>query len=89
MYKFLLIIVMCLFIILLYFCKKIPEYFQNNEIPKIIWTYWDTDEIPEIVKLSIQSWKKTSPQYKINLMNQKILNLLYHYRIIGKHCGNR
>jgi hypothetical protein len=71
MYKFLLIIVMCLFIILLYFDKKIPEHFQNNEIPKIIWAYWDTDEIPDIVKLSIQSWKKTSPQYKINFTNQK------------------
>lgn len=71
MYKFLLIIVMCLFIILLYFDKKIPEHFENNKVPKIIWSYWDSDEIPEIVKLSIKSWKKTSPQYKINFMNQK------------------
>ena len=70
MYKFLLIIVMCLFIILLYFDKK------YNEIPKIIWAYWDSDEIPEIVKLSIQSWKKTSPQYKINFMNQKNIESL-------------
>ena len=71
MYKFLLIIVMCLFIILLYFDKKIPENFENNKVPKIIWSYWDSHEIPEIVKLSIKSWKKTSPQYKINFMNQK------------------
>ena len=84
MYKFLLIIVMCLFIILLYFDKKIPENFENNpsqiitksylsndKVPKIIWSYWDTEEVPEIVKLSIKSWKKTSPQYKINFMNQK------------------
>lgn len=71
MYKFLLIIVMCLFIILFYFDKKTSENFEDNEIPKIIWAYWDSDEIPEIVKLSIQSWKKTSPQYKINFMNQK------------------
>ena len=76
MYKFLLIIVMCLFIILLYFDKKIPEHFQNNEIPKIIWAYWDSDEIPEIVKLSIKSWKKTSPQYKINFTNQKNIETL-------------
>ncbi len=72
MYKFLLIIGMCwLFIILLYFYKKQQQHIQTNEIPKIIWAYWDTDEIPEIVKLSIQSWKKTSPQYKIKLMNKK------------------
>ena len=89
MYKFLLIIVMCLFIILLYFDKKIPENFKNNpsqiitnsylsndKIPKIIWSYWDSDEIPEIVKLSIKSWKKTSPQYKINFMNQKNIETL-------------
>jgi hypothetical protein len=62
---------MCLFIILFYFDKKTSENFEDNEIPKIIWAYWDSDEIPEIVKLSIQSWKKTSPQYKINFMNQK------------------
>lgn len=86
MYKFLLIIVICLFIILLYFDQKIPEHFENNpaqsqimtksylsndKVPKIIWTYWDTDEVPEIVKLSMKSWKKTSPNYFINLMNQK------------------
>jgi len=84
MYKFLLIIVMCLFIILLYFDKKIPEHFEsypsqimtksylsNDKVPKIIWTYWDTEEVPEIVKLSMKSWKKTSPNYFINLMNQK------------------
>jgi len=62
---------MCLFIILFYFDKKTSENFENNKIPKIIWAYWDTEDIPEIVKLSIQSWKKTSPQYKINFMNQK------------------
>ena len=67
---------MCLFIILFYFDKKIPEYFQNNEIPKIIWAYWDTEDIPEIVKLSIQSWKKNAPRYKINLMNQKNIETL-------------
>ena len=84
MYKFLLIIVMCLFIILLYFDKKIPEHFENypaqimtksylsnDKVPKIIWTYWDTDEVPEIVKISMKSWRKTSPQYIINLMNKK------------------
>jgi len=84
MYKFFLIIVMCLFIILLYFDKKIPEHFEsypsqimtksylsNDKVPKIIWTYWDTEEVPEIVKLSMKSWKKTSPNYFINLMNQK------------------
>ena len=77
MYKFLLIIVICLFIILFYFEVKNYENFENNEVPKIIWAYWDTEDIPEIVKLSIKSWKKKSPQYKINLMNQKnIVNLI-------------
>jgi len=77
MYKFLLIIVICLFIILFYFEVKNYENFENNEVPKIIWAYWDTEDIPEIVKLSIKSWKKKSPQYKINLMNQKnIENLI-------------
>jgi len=76
MYKFLLIIVICLFILLFYFEGKNYEKFENNEIPKIIWAYWDTEDIPEIVKLSIQSWKKTSPQYKINFMNQKNIETL-------------
>jgi hypothetical protein len=52
------------------------ENFENNEVPKIIWAYWDTEDIPEIVKLSIKSWKKKSPQYKINLMNQKNIETL-------------
>lgn len=77
MYKFLLIIGVCLFIILLLTLdkKKIPD-FKINEVPKIIWAYWDSDEIPEIVKLSIKSWRKRSPQYKINFTNQKNIGTL-------------
>ena len=69
MFKFI-IIVISLFIILTYFNKN-NQAQSNDKVPKIIWSYWDTEEIPEIVKLSIKSWKKTSPNYKINFTNQK------------------
>jgi mannosyltransferase OCH1-like enzyme len=77
MFKFFLIII-CLFIIFTFF-NKINQTQSNNKVPKIIWSYWDTEEVPEIVKLSIKSWKKTSPNYKINFTNQKTIIMIFLY----------
>lgn len=43
---------------------------NENKIPKIIWTYWDSDDLPEIVIKCINTWKKYNPNYKIIILNK-------------------
>lgn len=86
--KLLLIIVMVtiyLLIINTYYNidSKIEKFIINksnkdtkNIIPNIIWTYWDADKIPNIVKKCINSWKKLNPNYEIIILNdQKIMKM--------------
>jgi hypothetical protein len=42
----------------------------REEVPKIIWTYWDSPDIPEIVKICLTSWKNHAQNYKINIINK-------------------
>ena len=52
------------------------EYFtinQNNdiyEIPKHIWAYWDTNELPDIINKCIDTWKKYNPTYEITILSK-------------------
>ena len=41
------------------------------KIPKIIWTYWHTDELPEVVQKCIDSWKKHCPDHEIRVLHEK------------------
>jgi hypothetical protein len=49
-----------------------------NLVPKKIWTYWDNsnnsdnpNKMPKSVKLCIDSWKKTNPEYEITILTKK------------------
>ena len=47
--------------------------FTNKEIPRTIWTFWDSDTPPLFVQKSIDSWRKFSPDFTINLVTPKTL----------------
>jgi len=51
---------------------------QGQEIPKILWSFWDSDEIPPFVQKCIDSWKKFNPDYTVNFMTKSTL---------GKYLG--
>lgn len=54
----------------------ISENFENDKqkrIPKKIWTYWNSDDIPELVKLSIESWHKYNPNHEIVILKDDTL----------------
>lgn len=40
------------------------------QIPKFIWSYWNSPELPEIVNMSVNSWKLHNPEYTIIILNQ-------------------
>jgi hypothetical protein len=48
--------------------------FTNKEIPKTIWTFWDSDNLPPFVEKSIESWRKFSPDFTINVVTPSKFN---------------
>ena len=45
----------------------------QGEIPKIIWTYWDGEELPWSVQECINSWRKFNPDWDVRIVNQNSL----------------
>ena len=50
------------------------EPFTQEEIPKTIWTYWDSDEFPEIVQKSLDKIQQVNPGWTLNILTPKNLN---------------
>lgn len=46
---------------------------QKTKIPKIIWSFWDSDERPEFIQKCIASWKKYNPDYEIHVVSKSTL----------------
>ncbi len=48
----------------------------NNTIPKKLWLYWNAsiESAPEVVQVSVASWKSLNPDYEITLLNDDNLN---------------
>lgn len=68
-------IVIVIILLLLIFRKN------TKEIPKIIWTYWHSEnDMPKFIKKCIQNWKDKNPGYKINVITEKTLE-----KYVGKH----
>lgn len=46
----------------------------NCKLPKIIWMYWAQgifDESPEVVRLSVESWRKFNTDYEVRVVTDK------------------
>lgn len=64
-------------------------------IPKQIWSYWHSPDLPRSVQLCKQSWERSMPDYTIHLLNKDTiknfldkqdLNLLDHPRFNDSHA---
>jgi mannosyltransferase OCH1-like enzyme len=54
----------------LYF-NNFENFEANNDIvPKIIWTYWDNEDIPIFIKLCLKNWKRICTNYEINILHK-------------------
>lgn len=49
------------------------DSFTLKEIPKTIWTYWDTEELPDFIQKCIAKWRQLNPGWTINVLNPKNL----------------
>lgn len=75
----LVVLVVVLVALLLYSNKTRSCYpLKGTEIPKIIWSFWDSDEIPPFIQKCVYTWKKFNPEYTINFMTKSTL---------GKYLG--
>lgn len=64
-------IILVVVIIFIFFRKTCNV---SHEIPKVIWTYWDGDDIPETVKKCMQTWNKHNPDYTITMLSNSNIN---------------
>ena len=46
---------------------------QEPLIPKTIWTYWDSEELPDFVSKCIDKWKRLHPDWSVTVLNPKNL----------------
>ena len=46
------------------------ESFEENKIPKIIWSYWDNPDVPDFVSKCRKNWAKFAPNYEICYLNK-------------------
>lgn len=49
---------------------------NNHNIPKCIWCFWDSKDLPDTVKISLDTWKHFNPDYKITVVNKKNIKKL-------------
>jgi len=65
----LIIIIFLLLIIIILDNRRCKENYSEN-IPKIIWSFWDEPEIPKFIQDCHKNWRKYAHNYKIILLNK-------------------
>ena len=64
----------------------IYEKYQN--VPKIIWSYWNEETLPELNQLCVSSWRQNlNNEWKINVLNSK--NIEQYININNKDKFNK
>jgi hypothetical protein len=66
------VLLLVLVVLVLLFLNN-KSNFTNKEIPRTIWTFWDSDNLPPFVEKSIESWRKFSPDFTIHVVTPKTL----------------
>lgn len=47
---------------------SVEGFSQQHTIPAIIWTYWNSTDIPEVVLKCIDSWRHYNPEYEVRVV---------------------
>lgn len=74
------VVVVCWYFVLVIGSPNFPDPVNKTNttctrtIPKCIWTFWDTEDIPEIVEKCMETWKKHCPDYTITLLTPNTLS---------------
>ena len=80
------IVIVCVMMVLFIFIVFFTCYYHHNRedfinnvethngFPRIIWTFWHSNDLPLLVRLCIKTWKKLCPNYKITVVNLENIN---------------
>nr|QPO25406.1 polyprotein [Hydrocotyle umbellata endornavirus] len=73
--------------------EKIPITFitsekNNNKLPKLIWAYWHSREIPMLVWKMIMSWQRQMDDYSVILVTRETSNRYLENEIINCDDSN-
>jgi len=49
--------------------KKKKKENEDKYIPKVIWTYWHSKQIPSLVQKCVMSWRRYNPDFEIVVLN--------------------
>ena len=60
-------------VVLLLLWARRQEPYTSQEIPKTIWTYWDSEDLPDFVSKCIDKWRRLHPDWTIIVLNPKNL----------------
>ena len=63
-------LLVCIVIILIF--KRVEKFGQ--QIPRTIWTYWDSPDVPEMVQKCMNTWKKNNPDWDVVLITPENLS---------------
>ena len=53
----------------------VPTYASSGVIPNKVWSFWDTDELPEFYDNCIASWKHYNPSHEIVVLSPQNVHL--------------
>ena len=73
------LIAIIVIVIAIVMMTKPKESFEGSStpIPKLIWTYWhDENDIPPIVDKCIETWRRHNPDYRITILNDRMVSEL-------------
>lgn len=69
--------------------KEVFSIQRGKTVPKIIWTYWDNNKLPDIPRLCQANWRKFAPNYDIKLIHKntvhKYINLPKDWEKLPKY----
>jgi len=60
---------------------------ERTKIPRLIWTYWDS-EVPPIVQECIDQWRKHCPEYTVTLLSPSNLTQYIKENILSLPMSN-
>jgi hypothetical protein len=63
-----LILALVIIILIIVVKRRASGFGHDSQIPKQIWTYWNSDELTPVVHKCINTWKKYNPDYRINII---------------------
>lgn len=66
-----LVIALAVAVLLLLWVRRQEPYTEG--IPKTIWTYWDSEDLPDFVSKCVDKWRRLHPDWSVTVLNPKNL----------------